>query len=57
VHEYVVRFKEVSKDTGYNSNALVQQFRKGLCRPILAVLNEIRTPTLDTILDWQHKAI
>jgi hypothetical protein len=28
--KYVIRFEEVSKDTGYNNDALVQQFRKGL---------------------------
>jgi hypothetical protein len=56
-HEYVIRFKEVSKDTGYDNDALVQRFRKGLRRPILTALDKICTPTLSTILDWQHEAI
>jgi hypothetical protein len=34
--EYVIRFEEVSKDTGYNNDALVQRFRKGLRGPIVA---------------------
>jgi hypothetical protein len=55
--KYIIRFKEVSKDTGYDNDALVQQFCKGLRRPILATLDKIRTPTLSTILDWQHEAI
>jgi hypothetical protein len=55
--EYVIRFKEVSKNTGYDNDALVQRFRKGMRRPILAALDKIRTPTLSTILDWQHEAI
>jgi hypothetical protein len=55
--EYIIQFKEVSKDTGYNNNMLVQRFRKGLRGPILAALDKIRTPTLSTILDWQHEAI
>jgi hypothetical protein len=55
--EYVIRFEEVSKDTGYDNDALVQRFRKGLRGPILAALDKIRTPTLSTILDWQHEAI
>jgi hypothetical protein len=45
------------KDTSYNNNALVQQFRKGLRGLILAALDKIHTPTLSTILDWQHEAI
>jgi hypothetical protein len=55
--EYIIRFEEVSKNTSYDNNALVQQFRKGLHGPILAALNKICTPTLETILNWQHKAI
>jgi hypothetical protein len=55
--EYVIRFKEVSKDTGYDNGALVQRFCKGLRGPILAALDKVRTPTLNTILDWQHEAI
>jgi hypothetical protein len=55
--EYVIRFEEVSTDTGYDNDALVQRFRKGLRGPILAALDKIRTPTLSTILDWQHEAI
>jgi hypothetical protein len=55
--KYIIRFEEVSKDTGYNNNALVQRFRKGLCGPILAALDKIRTPTLSIILNWQHEAI
>jgi hypothetical protein len=57
VRKYVIRFKEVLKDTGYNNDALVQRFHKNLRGPILAALNKIRTPTLSTILDWQHEAI
>jgi hypothetical protein len=55
--EYIIRFEEVSKDTGYDNNALFQWFCKGLRGPVLAALDKIRMPTLDTILDWQHEAI
>jgi hypothetical protein len=55
--EYIIQFEEVSKDTGYDNNALVQRFHKGLHGPILAALDKVCTPTLNTILDWQHKAI
>jgi hypothetical protein len=50
--KYVIRFEEVSKDTGYNNDVLVQQFCKGLHGPILAALDKIRMPMLSTILDW-----
>jgi hypothetical protein len=55
--KYIIWFEEVLKDTGYNNNPLVQRFCKGLCGPILAALDKIHMLTLDTILDWQHKAI
>jgi hypothetical protein len=55
--KYVIRFEEVSKDTSYSNDALVQRFCKGLRGPILAALDKICTPTFNTILDWQHKTI
>jgi hypothetical protein len=54
--KYIIQFEEVSKDTGYDNDVLVQQFCKCLHRPILAALDKIHMPMLDTILNWQYEA-
>jgi len=54
--EYVQEFKKVARGSSYEGRPLIEEFKRGLNRPIRRKLAEAEEP-LSTIEEWQERAV
>jgi hypothetical protein len=54
--DYVTEFKILAEDAGYEGEALIQSFRRGLAEVIRDKIDEMR-PAPNTFTEWKEEAI